>query len=154
MVRPEHAWIARLVAGRAAEGRRNPNAGYRRFELGGGLPREKLSPRRPADELCALQAWIDRRHTWPPGTSFCEWPDAAGDFDFAGCLRQPGQPVCRSRSGPIQRGGAAAGAWIQPQPHPAPTHDGSSDRLVDRRSSRADGWNSASALVEYLAAGA
>ena len=55
----------------------------------------------------------------PSGAGIPDGIDAAGRIDSAGCMRQPGQPVCRARRGPLARSCSAARAGIEPQTHSA-----------------------------------
>ena len=65
--------------------------------------------------------------------------DAARRSDPPGGLRQPGQPVCRTRGRPFPRSCSAAGARFEPQSHPAATTDRGRADLPRRRRGRTPG---------------
>ena len=86
----------------------------------------------------------------PSGEGIRRGIDAARRLDPAGRVRQPGQPVCGSRCGPLARGCTATCAWFEPQPHPAAAIDRSRAHFPRRRHRGTSGQRRALAQAEHV----
>ena len=114
----------RHLAGGTSEAGVTPAQADCRFELYRCYSGEDLSERRRQATFSLARPGLLGDMLGRPVRAFRCRADVAGGVDSAGGLREPGQPVCRARRGPVQRDCSAAGAGIEPQTHSAATVDG------------------------------
>ena len=89
-----------------------------------------------------------------PVRAFLGGRDAAGGPDFAGGLRQSGQPVCGACGGPVARNGDPAGAGVNARAHFAATAGRGRDGRAGGRRVRSARSGDSAALAERMACAA